>query len=100
MKMIYCTCNISVLDELIEMMRSEKIDSYQVVEKVTGKDHAGDPRLNTSVWPGFNSSFTAMVKDEKVPKVVKMINDYNEKAINRNEIITFCSWNLQEYICE
>ena len=98
MKMIYCTCNISVLDELIELIKAQDISNYQVVEKITGQDFVGDPRLNTSVWPGFNSQLVSIVEAEKIPQLSTAIQAYNQRALNRNEIITFCSWSLENCI--
>jgi len=100
MKMIYCTCNISVLDELIELVKAQNIDNYQVVEKITGQDLVGDPRLNTAVWPGFNSQVVSIVEAKKVPQLSRAIKAYNQRAINRNEIITFCSWEVEEFISQ
>ena len=99
MKMIYINCNISVLTEIINILEQEHAVDYQVVKEVTGKHRHGDPRFNTSVWPGYNAVIFAPFDDEdKAGQVIDKLKDYNNSVHNEDEIVVCCTWNMEEYI--
>ncbi len=96
--MIYCTCNVSKLDMLLKTLEEFDIYNYQVIEQVTAKSIKGNPRFNTAVWPGYNSAVIIQVEqDEKVKTIADKIKKMNSEAYNENELITFCSWTLDNY---
>jgi len=98
MKMIYVTCNVSVREPLIKLLEENDIKDYQVIEQVTAKSIKGDPRFNTSVWPGYNSSiFMQFSDDQRASAIMQKIKEFNKKAFNENELVTACSWNLDDY---
>ncbi|TCO09142.1 PG0541 family transporter-associated protein [Natronoflexus pectinivorans] len=98
MQMIYCTCNVSVLESLLKIIEENKIRAYQVIDQVTAKNKLGAPRFNDPVWPGYNSAVLLQVKDaEKVDRLAKEIKAFNQNAFNESELVTFCSWNLNHY---
>ncbi|HKL08572.1 MAG TPA: hypothetical protein VJ896_07345 [Bacteroidales bacterium] len=101
MKMIYVTCNVSVREPLLKMLEEHKITNYQIIEEVPAKSVKGDLRLNTAVWPGYNSSiFIQCIDDEKVKEIMQNIKSFNQKAFNENELVTACSWTLDDYFYE
>ncbi len=101
MKFIYCTCNVSMLETLIEALEEVKVREYQVIDKVTAKNKLGDPRFNTPVWPGYNSAVLIQVsQDEKAKNVMQRIREMNKEAFNNGEIITACTWTLDDYCFE
>ncbi len=51
MKMVTCVCNVSVLTQVLRLLDENGVQGYQVVNKVTGKNVKGDPRMDTAVWP-------------------------------------------------
>ena len=98
MKMIYVTCNVSVREPLLKMLEENNVKDYQVIEQVTSKGVKGEPRLNTPVWPGYNSSvFMQFSDDEKAKEMMHKIKEFNQKAFNENELVTACSWTLDDY---
>ncbi len=98
MKMIYCTCNVSVVELLTELLEKCHIRDYQVIEQVTAKNKKGEPRYNTPVWPGFNSSVLMQVsEEEKVKNVLLAIKEYNRQVMNDDELIAVCTWKLEDY---
>lgn len=99
MKMIYCTCNVSILEELKELLEKCGVSDFQSIEQVTAKNRKGEPRLNTPVWPGFNAILLAQVREEeKVTRIIQAVRDYNKHTINDDELIMICTWKLEEYI--
>lgn len=98
MKMIYCTCNTSVLDALLTKLEAIGVKDYQVVDHIVAKSLKGDPRLDTAVWPGYNASiFFQFHDDEKAKKVIQKLRDFNKNAQNESELITCCSWKIDDY---
>jgi len=98
MKMVRLVCNINVLREVIGVLQQNHVAEYEVVREVTGKGVKGDPRLNTPVWPGLNS--TVMIpfrENEKADAVVRKIREFNRNGHNDNENIICCSWSMDEY---
>ncbi len=101
MKMIYVTCNISVREPLLKMLENNNIKDYQVIEQVTAKSVKGEPRFNTAVWPGYNSSiFMQFSDDNRAKEIMQLIKDFNKSVFNDNELITACSWTLDDYFYE
>ncbi len=98
MKMVYCTCNVSVLDKLLELVEENNIREYQVIDRVTAKTKRGQPRFNDPVWPGYNAAVIMQVaEDEKVKQLIENIKSFNHDAFNENELVTVCAWNLEHY---
>ena len=98
MKMIYVTCNVSVREPLLKVLEEHNIKDYQVIEQVTAKSIKGDPRFNIAVWPGYNSAiFMQFSDDNRAKEIMKVLRDFNDKAFNDNELITACSWTIDEY---
>jgi hypothetical protein len=99
MKMIYCTCNISMLEELRELIEKCKIQNYQAIEQVTAMNSKGEARLNTPVWPGFNASVFIQLEDpDQLEKLFREIGEFNSKVITEDELIFACSWNIERVV--
>ena len=97
MKMIYCTCNVSVVDTIIETLEFLDILDYQVFNHVNVKNVKGDPRLNTPVWPGYNAAiFMQISDDEKVKSVIGILKEYNKNRFD-DELVTVCIWSIDSY---
>ena len=91
MKMIYCTCNVSVIEGLQELLDKCHVQDYQIIDQVIARNEKGEPRFNTPIWPGYNSIALMQVrKDEKVLKAI-MANLQNTRSIITDaELITVC----------
>ena len=98
MKMIYITCNVSVREPLVKVLEENNIKDYQIIEQVTAKSIKGDPRFNTAVWPGYNSAILMQFSDDdKAKEIMQVLREFNSKAFNDNELITACSWSVDDY---
>jgi len=101
MKMIYVTCNVSVREPLLKMLEQNDIIDYQVIEQLTAKNVKGDPRFNTAVWPGYNSAVIMQFSnDEQAKEIMQKIREFNGRAFNENELVTACSWTIDDYFYE
>ncbi|HPX05258.1 MAG: hypothetical protein JW783_01835 [Bacteroidales bacterium] len=98
MKIIYCTCNVSVIESLLQTLDSCNVRDYQIVEQVTVKNKKGDHRFNNPVWPGFNSAVIMQISDDdKAKSVMAAVKDMNRTAFNDNELVTACMWTMDDY---
>ncbi len=95
MKFIYITCNVSMLETVTSLLDEEEITDYQVMEQVTAKSSYSSPRLNTAVWPGYNSSVFIQESDKnKVSSLIETINRMNQSVFNNNELIALFVWDI------
>lgn len=95
MKFIYITCNVSMLEAITQLLDETKFTDYQVIEQVTAKSSYSSPRLNTAVWPGYNSSVFIQESDPgKVSSLMEAINKMNQSAFNNGELVAVFSWDI------
>ncbi len=98
MQMIYCTCNVNVLGELIDLVEKCNVHDYQVIDRVIAKNRKGAPRYNTPVWPGYNAILLIQVnEEEKVKEILRTVRGKNAESINDEELITVCTWKIDDY---
>lgn len=95
MKMIYITANISVLPQIKEILEDIKVNSYQIVERAAAKPERGDRRMDTAVWPGYNSIVFVQVDQEKHQLLNQKLLAVNQQVANDNELIFWASWQLE-----
>jgi len=99
--MIYVTCNVSVREPLLKMLEQNDIKDYQVIEQLIAKNIKGDPRFDTAVWPGYNSAVLMQFSnDEQAKEIMLKIREFNGRAFNENELVTACSWTIDDYFYE
>lgn len=102
MKFIYCTCNVSVSERITSLLEANDVRDYQLIDRVIAKSVIGDPRFDTAVWPGYNVTITMQFSnDEKAERVIAILRQFNkESAFNNDELLTVCSWSLDNYFYE
>lgn len=99
MKMIYCSCNISVLEQIVEILDALQIHDYQIIDQILSRNRMSDPRLNTAVWPGYNASILMQIREEdKIKLLMDKLRQFNRSAFNASEMLTACSWPIDDYI--
>ena len=99
MKFIYITCNVSMLETITDLLSKIKFTDYQVIEQVEAISKWGNPRQNTAVWPGYNSSVLIQESDNlKISELMNQINDINESAFNNSELIAAYTLNIENYV--
>lgn len=98
MKFIYITCNVSMLETISDLLDELKFTDYQVTEQVTAKSSYASPRLNTAIWPGYNSSIAIQETDnEKVSLLKDTIDEMNSSAFNNEELIALHTWSIDAF---
>lgn len=99
MKMVYITCNVSVKERVMEQLENCGIRDFQILDHAEVKNKLGTPRYDSDVWPGFNIVFLMQVSDvEKVDGLIVKLKEFNQnEAFNETELLTVCSWSLDNY---
>jgi len=102
MKFIFCTCNVSIKDQVILLLEDNGITNYQVADRVIARNVKGSPRFDTAVWPGYNTNITMQLPDEeKAQEIIGLLAEFNRgKAFNDDELLTVCSINMENYFFE
>jgi len=99
MKFIFCTCNISMLDQVTQLLDKNDVTSYQFTDKVLSRSEKGSPRFDTAVWPGYNVNITMQINsDDKAERIIDLLRKFNkEKAFSDEELLTVCSMKMDNY---
>ena len=97
--MVYITCNISVQEQLLEVLENQEIRDYQIIDEVTVKNKIGPPRFNNAVWPGYNSAILIQISEkEKVERLMERLREFNRNAYNKEELLVAATWDIDDYI--
>jgi len=99
MKFIFCTCNVSVSERITLLLEANEVHDYQMTDRVIARNVKGNPRFDTSVWPGYNVTITMQFSNEnKAAEIVGLLRKFNkESAFNDDELLTVCSWEMDDY---
>lgn len=96
MKFIFCSCNISMKEQVLSILEDSMVESYQVADMIISRCAKGSPRFNTPVWPGYNVNITMQITDhnraEQIIALLKAVNDEPDR--NPEEMLTVCSWDM------
>lgn len=102
MRFIFCTCNVSVSERVIALLEANNVMDYQVADRVIARNVKGDPRFDTAIWPGYNVTITMQFSnDDKATEIINLLRRFNiESAFNDDELLTVCSWTMDNYFFE
>lgn len=99
MKMVYITCNVSVREQVTDLLEAQNIRDYQMIEEMTAKNKIGPPRFNNAVWPGYNSAFLIQIsEEEKARDLMEALREFNRNAFNKEELVVAAVWPMEDYI--
>jgi hypothetical protein len=99
MKLVYCTCNISVLEQVLALVEKCGLTEYQIIDEVKAKPRIGDPRLNSAVWPGYNAIIVVSVTSEiDLENLMNAFRKYNHSVKNDAEILTAYCLPMSDFV--
>lgn len=99
MKFTYITCNISMLEQMEQLLHKLGIEVYQVIPKALAESDFDIPHKDTAIWPGFNASL--LVQEEsptKAEALMKGIEEINHTIYNNSELIAAYQWTINTFI--
>ena len=102
MKFIFCTCNVSIMERITDLLDKNEVNNYQISDHIIAKSVKGAPRFDTPIWPGYNVNITMQFSDkDKSDKVIDVLRKFNKESVyNNDELITVCSWEMDNYIID
>jgi len=99
MKFVYCTCSVSVSERIVAILEENGVNDYQMADNVIARSVVGNARFNTPVWPGYNVVITMQFSnDERAGEILDILRQFNSTtAFNDDEMLTVCSWKMDDY---
>ncbi len=80
MKMVILNYYVGVDVEAKEILTKLGICTYTRIPEVEGRISCGDPRENSHVWPGANSTMLVVLEDDRAEALLREVESYNERA--------------------
>lgn len=80
MKMVLMNYYVGIDEEVKEILAKLDICTYTRLPEVEGRISCAEPRENSHVWPGSNSTLFAVLDDQMADRLVGEIKSFNEKA--------------------
>lgn len=93
MKMIYCTYNVSVQEEMEKILNRTSVKNYQIFDNILAKAEGAQPRFNTPVWPGYNQ--VALIQMDDSSPLIEEIKIYNTNEKDINDQILAYTWDVE-----
>ena len=79
MKAILIFYHVEYHEDLMAILEKTSIKAYSRLERVLGNGRTSNPRLDTSVWPGFNSALMIGIEEqEKREKFLRELKKYSD----------------------
>ncbi len=77
MKAVFIFYYIEYEEDVMRILAKTKIEAYSKWKKVLGRGKNSTPRLDTSVWPGFNGAlFIALEDEQKLKNLLEEIKAF------------------------
>ncbi|MCX7697464.1 MAG: hypothetical protein N2Z72_07210 [Bacteroidales bacterium] len=99
MKILYVACNVVARSEIEQIL--EKIGNvrYDLIPQVLFYSAKLNPRLDTSIWPGYNVSFLIFeADDEKIRQLIQEISSYNQQCAFEEEKVEVYEIDAKEVV--
>lgn len=96
MKMILFVYNAPLEEEIMAGLGTADIHYYTKWEKVLGTGKSSDPRLDTNVWPGYNSALLIYCEDACMGNIKETIKNIKKKMPKGS--VSAYVWPLEEVI--
>ena len=73
MKLIFIVYNISIEEEVQQLLKAQDVRSYTQWPRLVGVGELAGARLDNGVWPGANSAVVAVVPAEKAAPLMAAV---------------------------
>ncbi len=78
MKLLILIYEADFDEEIMEFISSKNL-GYTKWDRVLGKGKSSSPRLDDTIWPGFNITLAVMVEDDRGEDLVYTLRELSEK---------------------
>lgn len=77
MKLLFITYDADLDDDVMEMLDSLGVNGFTKWDKVLGKGKNSEPKLDTSVWPGFNCAVAVVISDNDQERILEELRKFS-----------------------
>lgn len=77
MKLLFITYDADLDDDVMEMLDSLGVNGFTKWDKVLGKGKNSEPKLDTSVWPGFNCAVAVVISDDDQERILEELRKFS-----------------------
>jgi hypothetical protein len=81
------SCDISYLDDMVQHITMLGLSNYFIIDRVLGKFPQGEPRLDTAIWPGYNSMIISIVTEDEAEQLKTLILGINQESLTELEYV-------------
>ena len=81
------SCDISYVDDLVQHITLLGLNNYFIIDRVLGKFPQGEPRLDTAIWPGYNSMIISIVTEDEAKQLKTLILGINQESLSELEYV-------------
>ena len=79
LKMIMIVFNISIQEEVLEVVQGLGVTCYTRWPRVVGKGTTTGPKLDDNVWPGANSALITVIDDDAAADLMAAIQKLRDE---------------------
>ncbi|MCQ2167138.1 MAG: hypothetical protein MJY69_00510 [Bacteroidales bacterium] len=81
MKAVFISYNQAYNEEIVDVLEANRQRGFTRWEEIQGRGgFNGKPHMGTHGWPEMNNAVLAMVKDDKVEKILADLKEKDENA--------------------
>lgn len=77
MKLLFITYDADLDDDVMEMLDSLGVNGFTKWDRVLGKGKNSEPKLDTSVWPGFNCAVAVVISDDDQERILEELRKFS-----------------------
>ena len=78
MKELTVVFNVSISDEILELLRGRGVEEYTLFPRCHGVGKVTGPRNDDHTWPGFNATIVAVVEDAVAQRAMAALQEFRE----------------------
>ena len=96
MKMLWLIYDAVYDEDVIETLSTCGVTGFTKWSKVLGQGERSDPRMDDSVWPGYNCSIMLVVENDKEKAVFEALQSLHNRVGNKG--VRVFGWPLEQVI--
>ena len=78
LKLITIYFNISISEEIVELLKSLNVVDYTQIPRLIGVGKATGPRLDNHTWPGANSAIQTVVEESTAVTLMNKLQEMRD----------------------
>ncbi len=93
MKAVFLSCNQSMYDAVIDIMKDMAIKGFTGWEELIGEgSNSGEPHLGNHAWPAMNSALISVMEDDKASAFMARLKQLDEE--NHQQGLRAFAWDV------